>query len=162
LDGKTSLTSQAAEVAFSKGMIVVNSAGNEGKNDWKGLAMPADGPNVLAIGAVNQDNQKCDFSSIGWVSNRGVKPDLVALGIDVAVVSGEKAIVLSGQGTSYAAPLVSGLVATLWQAYPYATNQQIMEAIRKTANSALHPNQETGFGVPNFSAAFNYLEMKEK
>lgn len=162
LDGKTSLTSRAAEIAFAKGMIIVSSAGNEGKNVWKGLAMPADAPNVLAVGAVDYYHNKCDFSSSGWVKNEGVKPDVVALGIDVAVISGEKNKVLSGRGTSYAAPLISGLIAALWQAFPEMTNQQIMEAVRKSASDALHPSIETGFGVPNFSAAFNYLQMKQR
>ena len=162
LDGKTALSSRAAELAFAKGMIIVNSAGNEGNNTWKGLAMPADAPNVLAVGAVDAGSEKCDFSSIGWVSSTSVKPDIAALGADIAVVSGENNDVLSGKGTSYAAPLVSGLIAALWQAFPYATNKQILEAVRKTASEALHPDNETGFGIPNFSAAFNYLQMKQQ
>ncbi len=158
LDGKTALCSQAAEMAFQKGMIVVNSAGNEGKADWKYVACPADAAHILAIGAIDLDEQKTDFSSFGPSSDGRIKPELVALGESVAVASAVKPHVLSGMGTSYSAPIVCGLVAVLWQAFPDKTNQEIIQAVKSTAFLASSPNNRVGYGKPDFWKAFLYLK----
>jgi hypothetical protein len=52
MDGITAFISRGAEI-FSRGMIVVASAGNEGSTFNPHIGAPADAVSVLAIGAVN-------------------------------------------------------------------------------------------------------------
>ena len=47
---------RAADIAASKGILVVNSAGNERDKDWKRIIFPSDGDSVLAVGAVDGNN----------------------------------------------------------------------------------------------------------
>ncbi|MDF1518353.1 MAG: S8 family serine peptidase, partial [Lutibacter sp.] len=71
MDGKTTFISRGAEIAFSRGMIVVNSAGNEGNASWHYISAPADAASVLSIGAVNATGVIASFSSYGpTVDNR--------------------------------------------------------------------------------------------
>ncbi|NQZ78926.1 MAG: S8 family serine peptidase, partial [Ekhidna sp.] len=67
LDGETAIISRAAEMASNKGMIVVTSAGNTGRRNPPGNLMghPADARGILAVGSVEPDFTKSDFSSVG-------------------------------------------------------------------------------------------------
>ncbi|MFT5725227.1 MAG: serine protease AprX, partial [Bacteroidia bacterium] len=53
MDGVTSLVSRAANMAASKGIVVVNSAGNDGSDKWKNVGAPADADSVLSIGGIS-------------------------------------------------------------------------------------------------------------
>ena len=149
LNGKTAIISQAAEIATEKGIIVVVAAGNEGNNSWKYIAFPADAPSVLAVGAVNSRGDICSFSSTGAPNSAQIKPDLVAQGQGVIVTHANNATTIT-QGTSFAAPLVAGFVACVWQAYPHLSAKEIKEMIRKSANQADNPDKQYGWGVPSF------------
>ena len=149
LNGKTAIISQAAEIATEKGIIVVVAAGNEGNNSWKHIAFPADAPSVLAVGAVNSRGDICRFSSTGTPISTQIKPDLVAQGQGVIVTHANNATTIT-QGTSYAAPLIAGFVACVWQAYPQLSAKEIREIIRKSANQADNPDKQYGWGVPSF------------
>lgn len=157
LDGKTSIATQAAEIAFTKGMIVVNSVGNEGNTPWKYLDVPADGENVLAVGATDQAGYKTKFSSFGPTPDGRIKPDVSALGKDIAVASIYGTKVKTTKGTSFSSPLVAGAIASLWQAVPNRTNAEIIEAIKLSADRAAQPNNELGYGIPDFGAALDLL-----
>ncbi len=158
LNGKTAIISQAAEIATEKGIIVVVAAGNEGNNSWKYIAFPADAPSVLAVGAVNSRGDICRFSSTGAPNAPQIKPDLVAQGQGVIVTHANNATTIT-QGTSFAAPLVAGFVACLWQAYPHLSAKEIKEMIRKSANQADNPDKQYGWGVPSF---MRILEKNKK
>lgn len=83
LDGKTALITKAANVADSLGIIVVNSAGNEGTNPfWRKIVPPSDGFSVIAVGAVDGDGNIVDFSSRGPTADGRIKPDVCALGLN--------------------------------------------------------------------------------
>lgn len=157
LDGKTSIATQAAEIAFTKGMIVVNSVGNEGNTSWKYLDVPADGENVLAVGATDQAGYKTKFSSFGPTPDGRIKPDVSALGKNVAVASIYGTKVKTTKGTSFSSPLIAGAIASLWQAVPHRTNIEIIEAIKLSADRASRPNNELGYGIPDFGAALDLL-----
>lgn len=157
MDGNTSPASRAIEYAFARGMILVTSAGNSGSDPWKYITVPADAEEVFAVGALNSDGSKAYFSSIGPTADGRTKPDVAALGVNVAAMTGTGRGVTAANGTSLASPLVAGLIACLRGAVPDATNQEILNAIRATADQAEAPNNERGYGQPNFAAAYRYL-----
>lgn len=160
LDGKTAIVTQAAQKAISKGIVVLCSAGNEGGNSWQYITPPADAQGILAIGSITQQFSKSSFSSIGPSSDGRVKPDVVALGSGTAVIKANGSIG-SNSGTSFASPLVASLVAGIWQAYPDLSAKEIYEAIIRSADQALNPDNEKGYGLPNFNGVKNYLEAKK-
>ena len=53
MDGNTTMCAIGADLAAKKGILVINSAGNEGANSWGRIITPADGDSVLAVGDVD-------------------------------------------------------------------------------------------------------------
>lgn len=155
LNGKSTVITNAAETAFSKGIIVVNSAGNEGNKSWKYISAPADGPSVIAVGAVHSDKKYATFSSIGPSADGRIKPDLTAMGAGVYVGNPDNSF-SNTNGTSFSCPLVAGLIACLWQARPDLSNIEMVEALKKTASKSDSPDSQYGFGIPNFQKALTY------
>ncbi len=144
--------SKAATIAVSKGMVVVNSAGNEALNPWQYIIMPADSPDVLTVGAIDNSGIRSPFSSVGYAPYSLIKPDVMALGVNTSIViSGNH--IGTGNGTSFACPLVSGLAACLWQAAPDKTAREIIQSIRQSASQWQTPDYLTGYGIPNFRKA---------
>ena len=157
LDGKHAQISKTASRLASKGIIHVNSAGNEGLGTWKKIGFPADACDILSVGAINSSGVNASFSSVGPSEDGRVKPDIMSLGSPAAVVSGRGAII-SDMGTSFAAPIISGMVACLWQSAPKATAYQVMEAIRKSGDNHETPNNVFGYGIPDFEKAYFLLK----
>ncbi|MFK8165028.1 MAG: S8 family serine peptidase [Lewinella sp.] len=162
LDGKTSPASVAITHAFQRGMIIVTSAGNSGSDEWKYVGTPADSPEAFSIGALNADGSRAYFSSFGPTADGRTKPDVSALGVDVAAVATNGRGLTGANGTSLASPLVAGLMACLRQAVPDATNKELMDAVRATADQADAPDNERGYGQPNFAAAYRMLMNARK
>lgn len=152
LDGHASLISHTASMLAGKGMILVNSAGNDGMGAWKKINVPADADNILAVGAVTPQRQNAAFSAVGPTADGRVKPDVMALGSPTAVITG-RGTIIKDMGTSFSAPLVSGLVACLWQALPSKTAKEIMDIVRNCADNACAPDNVYGYGVPDFKKA---------
>lgn len=152
MNGVTARVTQGADMTFSKGILVVNSAGNSGNTPWRYVGAPADGINVLSIGAVDENAHIASFSSHGPSFDGRVKPNVSAQGQNTAVVSGSGSIT-TGNGTSFSGPVVAGAVACLWQANPTLTNIQLKSFIEQSAH--LYPLWDTlyGYGIPNFAAA---------
>lgn len=156
LNGKTSRASIAASMASARGMIVCNSAGNEGRGKWKHIGSPADAKDILAVGAVDISGKKADFSSFGPTADGRVKPDACAVGKDTYVGS-QRSITLRANGTSFASPLLAGMVACLRQAFPERSNYDIMNAVRMSGSQALQPDSALGYGITDFMKAYNLL-----
>jgi serine protease AprX len=156
LDGKTALVTRAAEWASEVGMVVVTSAGNAGSSAWQKITFPADAPSALSIGAINSLGFIAGFSSFGYTADGRVKPDLVALGSGTATwgVRNELSI---GSGTSFSAPLVSGLVAGFWQANPTLTARQVVDFLRRSGHQYRSPDERFGYGIPSFIRAHYWL-----
>lgn len=157
LDGRTALISRTAFMFAAKGMILVNSAGNDGAKTWKKIGVPADADNILAVGALQPNGQNAVFSSVGPTADGRVKPDVMAPGNPDVVVNGY-GLIDKGSGTSFASPLVCGLVASLWSAFPDKTAEEIMNAVRRSANSYDKPNNIFGYGTPDFGRAMQLLK----
>jgi subtilisin family serine protease len=158
MDGKTTIITKAAEMAASKGVVVVNSAGNEGNDlSWRIIAAPADGPNVIAVGAVNAAGNLVGFSSRGPTADGRTKPDVMAMGSNVRVISFSKTDLYGfNNGTSFSCPLIAGVVAQILSAHPGLTPAQVMEALRQTAGQANFPDNDYGWGIVNARAAATY------
>ena len=157
LDGKTTPSSRAAKLASSKGILVVNSAGNEGNKSWHYIMAPADAPGILAVGAVDSLGNKASFSSFGPSSDGRVKPDVSAMGVATAV-QGQNGNILRGNGTSFSSPVIAGLATCLWQAFPEVTKDDLIQAILVSTPGFYSPSDETGYGIPDFSIAYQYLK----
>ena len=156
MTGNSAFASQGANIAFSKGIIVVASAGNEGAAMEKHVGVPAEALHVLAVGAVDSNKNYAYFSSIGPSFDGRVKPDVMAQGIN-SVSSGPTGIIAAVNGTSFACPIMAGMIACLWQAFPTKTNQEIKQLIIQSADNFSEPPINSrlryGYGIPNFSLA---------
>jgi subtilisin family serine protease len=152
MNGKTTLISRAATWAARVGMLVVAANGNEGNSAWKFLSAPADADSVLAVGAVNSVRVPAIFTSFGPSADGRIKPDVSAQGVTTILSSTSSAIV-GGNGTSYSTPLVAGLAAGLWQAYPHLTAQQVIQCLRRAGHLYQTPTAQLGYGVPTFEKA---------
>jgi serine protease AprX len=158
LDGRTATTTLAANMAARKGMLVVNSAGNEGGSSWKYVITPADADSILAIGGVDQFENYVGFSSVGPTADGRIKPDVSAKALAVTLVNGF-GNVTTGNGTSFSAPLISGLSACLWQRHPNRTAMQVRNAIIESASQYQNPDTLLGYGIPNFTLADYFLSV---
>ncbi len=157
LDGLHSRATKAADIAFEKGMLVVNSAGNEGQSSWKYISIPADGFNTIAVGAVDPLGQKASFSSFGPTADNRVKPNISVMGEQIIVASPYSYFIEPSNGTSFASPLAAGSIACLRQAFPDKSPFEIKEAIERSASQAERPDDRLGFGIPDFKKAFELL-----
>jgi hypothetical protein len=160
LDGKKAIITQAARKAIDKGIVVVTSAGNEGGNSWKLVTPPADADGILATGSINSLGDLSGFSSVGPTSDNRIKPDVVALGAGTSVIK-SNGTVGSSSGTSLASPLIASLAAGVLQAFPMLGAEEIYEAIVSSADQASRPDNQKGYGLPNFLAVKNYIEGKQ-
>gem|GEM_PF-400990 len=155
MDGKTAPISIAAEEAVERGMVVVNSAGNEGEAAWRKIIAPADAPGVLAAAAVTINGDRVYFSSVGPAADGRIKPDLAALGSRVAGLlnpregSPERRYGESLSGTSYSAPLIAGACALLLEIHPILTPDLLAEALKSTASRSATPDTLLGWGIVN-------------
>lgn len=156
MDGNTTIITRAANLAASKGMLVVNSAGNSGNKDWRYITAPADGFNVLSVGAVYEDGLVANFSSRGPNAIDDLKPNVMAQGVRAAVID-EQGRILASSGTSFSCPIISGFAASLWQAFPENPAQDIFKAIQKSAHIYNNPDYDYGYGIPNFDVAYELL-----
>lgn len=155
MDGKTAFISRGAQVGASKGMLLVTSAGNEGNDPWKHINAPADVANVFTVGAVNATGTIAAFSSFGPTADNRVKPDVLAQGQNVYVLNHTSGTPVTSNGTSFSSPVMAGVVACFWQAFPGLTNLQIMQRIRESADRYNNPHEQYGYGIPNFETAYN-------
>ncbi len=150
LDGQTAFMTRGAEIAFSRGMVVVNSAGNSGSAAWHYIGVPADAPSVLAIGAVDANENITSFSSWGPSADGRIKPDVCAKGGGATVVNPSGNVQLAS-GTSFSGPIMSGAIASLWQAFPNKTNAEIVQMVKEAAHLYNNPDNHYGYGIPNFA-----------
>ena len=160
MDGNTTIITKAADLAAQKGMLVVNSAGNEGETPWKYITAPSDGDSVLAIGAVNPDGWPAAFSSYGPSSVGSVKPNISAQGVGVIAAKYDGTLEKIN-GTSFSGPIAAGLAACLWEAFPSKSNMEIFRAIEQSAHLFYAPEDQYGYGIPNFYRAYEILKLAE-
>lgn len=156
LDGRTAINSRSASLAASRGILLLNSAGNSGDEAWKKIGFPADARDMLAVGAVNANRVNTTFSSVGNSADGRIKPDVMAMGGNAAVylADGE---VGTANGTSFSCPILCGAAACLVQMFPRKRPAEIIRAIRMSGHNADHPDNIFGYGIPDMVEAANLL-----
>ena len=155
LNGNKTMITQAANTAASKGILVFNSVGNDGSDAWHYMCAPADGDSVIAIGAVDSAKNVAGFSSHGPNAAGRIKPDLCAQGVLSAVIY--NGFPSYNNGTSFSCPTLAGCAACLWQAFPTKTAQEIKDAIMISADHFWTPDNNHGYGIPDFYNAYLLL-----
>ncbi len=162
-DGHTAPMTIGAEIAASRGMICLNSAGNEGGGTCT-LGIPADAEHILTIGAVDANGERAYFSSVGPTYDGRIKPDVMAMGQDTYVAGDPGSwwgAYYNGSGTSFSCPVMAGAVACLRQAFPSASVQEICDVVRQCGDRANNPDSYYGYGIPDFTRAFETLHVED-
>lgn len=157
MDGRTAAITRAAVMGVQRGIVIVNSAGNNGDHPSRNtLVAPADGDGVIAAGAVNLNGVRAGFSSVGPTVDGRIKPDVVALGVGVVAAGVELRGYQPVNGTSFSAPLIAGVAALIRAAHPDWSPMQVLNALRRTASQANQPDRFLGWGVVNALSAVEF------
>lgn len=158
--GDEAFASKGANIAFSKGMIVVASAGNSGASPepYNHIGVPAEATNVLAVGAVMSNEGYATFSSIGPSYDGRIKPDVMAQGQN-AYVATTSGTVQAGSGTSFSCPIMAGMIASFWQAVPGLSNQAVLDLVKQSADRFANPTNQFGYGIPDFQLALDNAQL---
>ena len=156
MDGNTAAITRAADIAAGYGILIVNSAGNSG-NGTTTISAPADGDSVLTVGAVDSLRFRTSFSAVGPTADSRIKPDVMAMGAGVTTALPNDNGYTAGGGTSYSCPITAGGAALLMEMFPEASNMQIFEALKMSADKSEQPDNYYGWGIIDIIAAANYL-----
>jgi serine protease AprX len=155
LDGDTAVSTRAADLAAERGVVVVNSAGNQGFDSTHNtLGAPADGHGVIAVAAVDASGARASFSSVGPSADGRIKPDVAAQGVAVVAASSpSRTAYRLVNGTSFSCPLTAGVAALLVQIHPTRTAAEIRDAIRRSGSRAAAPDNLLGYGIVDATRA---------
>ena len=160
MNGNTTMSAIASDIAAKKGMLPVIAAGNEGTSAWRYIATPADADSVMTVGAVDTLGNVGNFSSFGPTSDGRIKPNVAATGVRAVVASPSTGLPVYSNGTSFAAPNIAGLTTCLWQAFPEYNNMAILDAMQRASSRFTTPNDRIGYGIPDMKKAFVILLRK--
>ena len=154
INGQTAFVSRIAGIATKKGILIVSSAGNEGNGEWEKITFPADAHDILTVGSITSDKERSSFSSVGMTADYRIKPDVVALGSRVCTI-GSSGQVQYANGTSFSTPIIAGMAACLWQAFPLLKNTELIELIKESSSQYKKPDAQLGYGIPDMFNAYN-------
>ena len=163
MNGNTTLVAQAYNYAFDLGVVTVAAAGNEGNNDDWGhhIVSPADAFNVITVGNINSEGILHSSSGRGPTSDGRIKPEVTAMGTyNYHAVSGGW-YSDGGYGTSFAAPMVAGMIGQLLSAYPYLNNRQVRSIVLHSGDNFENPNNDIGYGKLSIKSAVNFPNISK-
>ena len=159
MDG-TSYVARAANMAARKGMLVVNSAGNEADDSsWQYIITPSDADSVLCIGGITHsltDYEHISFASFGPSADGRQKPNLCAIAHVKAAAPKHDSAYSDVYGTSFSCPLVAGFAACAWQTQRGMTNMQLFDALQRSGDLYPYCDYAFGYGVPQASYFVNH------
>ena len=157
MNGHTTISARAANVASRKGIMIVVAAGNEGNSAWHYVTTPGDADSIMTLGAVSTSRVVGSFSSYGPNSSGQIKPEVAAVGVNATIANTVNGQPTFGSGTSFATPNMAGLTTCLMQAFPEVTNMGVLSAMKAAADRASNPDNRTGYGIPDLKKAFVLL-----
>jgi len=157
LDGATVPISRAASLAASRGILLFTAAGNERSTSWQKIMFPADATDVITVGSVTAAEEISYFSSVGYTADGRIKPDLMAMGTASVIVNSNGANT-TGNGTSYATPLMAGLGACLRGAFPDIPAADLVNKICESGDRYQSPDSLYGYGIPDFYQVYTLLK----
>ena len=160
MNGNTTMSAIASDIAARKGMLPVIAAGNEGASVWHYISTPADADSAMAVAAVDTLGNISPTSSFGPSSDGQIKPNVAATGLRAVVASPSTGLPVLSSGTSFAAPNMAGLSTCLWQAFPEYNNMVLLDAIQRSATKFNAPDVRVGYGIPDMKKAFVILLKK--
>jgi len=148
------LKHDAVKQAHDSGALMVAAAGNDyGCSIRHPAAYSTEFDSVIAVGAVNRNRERADFS------NRGPEMTVVAPGVDIlstmpdyyvtANASGKQTKYDRWEGTSMATPFVAALAALIWSKSPGMTAAQVCRRLTDTADKVTGDTEEVGSGIIN-------------
>lgn len=162
MNGNTTLVAQAYNTAFDLGVVTVNAAGNEGNNEWYYIISPADAFNVIAVGNITSSETLHYSSSRGPTSDGRIKPEVTAMGTNNYHAVSGGGFSSAGYGTSFAAPMVAGMIGQLLSAYPYLNNRQVRSIVLHSGDNFENPNNDIGYGKMSIKNAVNFPNIWEE
>ncbi len=153
LDGNSTVIAQAANMAVGKGIFTCVAQGNSGAAPWHYMLTPADADSAYSVGSVDGSGAWAT-SGYGPNADSQIKPNGVAMGKDVMLIGGN-GLPGTSNGSSFASPLLAGLVSCLWQGLPTYSESQIRHLVMQCSDRFSNPNNTHGFGIPDFRLAYN-------
>lgn len=150
MNGRTLPVTLAALVAARHGIVVCNSAGNNGNSGTVNtLNGPADADSIITVGAVSSTGTIASFSSRGPTTDvpARIKPEVCAMGSNNYVAQSGTTGYSNGSGTSYSCPITAGVVALILSANKNLTPMQVIGILKKFASNTNSPNNVYGWGI---------------
>jgi subtilisin family serine protease len=150
MNGRTSAIAKAAlKAATIFNMVIVVSAGNEGTTSWKYITTPADADSILSVGSLNNLGQRVSSSSIGPTADGRIKPDVMARGACVysSTSSAGHGYASCLNGTSFASPMVAGMMALAMQAKPGMPSYFYVQKAKQASSQFNKPDNMNGYGT---------------
>ncbi|MBQ9990790.1 MAG: S8 family peptidase [Lachnospiraceae bacterium] len=156
---------KALEEVHQAGILVVVAAGNKGPKEGS-ISPLGMGKQVLTVGCHDGDYRPSGITLCASYSGRGPstqvmkKPDIVAPGTRIMAASAKlsrrrntyEQAYEAKSGTSFAAPLVSGAAALLWEKYPFYTAGEVKRRICYSARDLGEPWGKQGWGMLDIQA----------
>ncbi len=162
LTGLHSPASVAVSRLMQKCTFVCAAAGNDGAKAWRYIGVPGDAKHTITVAAIKSDSTIAEFSSRGGLLSAPHKPDVAAIGDSCFYYNVTENNILYGNGTSFATPVMTGLMACLRQAFPSFSPMEIKQAVLQSSHiytdGSTYSN-EMGYGIPNMYKAYQLLEQ---
>lgn len=158
MDGETTFAARGANLATTKGMLLIITAGNEGPG---GLLTPGDADSVITVGSVDVNGVPAGSSGYGPNAAGIIKPDLCTQGQPGYVMQSGLGV-YGVNGTSISTPQIAGFAACLWQSNSSKKNYEVKNAIVKHCSLYTNPSTpQLGYGIPNFCSSYTELDVKQ-
>ncbi|MBT2634072.1 S8 family serine peptidase [Pseudomonas sp. ISL-88] len=152
-NGDSQILHEAVDKAYQKGIVIVAAAGNDGNK--KPVNYPAAYSSVTAVSAANEKNQLAAFSTAGK------QIEFSAPGTNITSTYLNQLYAIA-DGTSQAAPHVTGMFALLKQKYPQETNAQLRKQMQQNVKDLGSPGRDNQFGYGLIQYHTNQKDFAEQ